>query len=191
MKNSMVSIYAMIGIWIAVYILDQLFNIGQWLFAKGISVERGTIYRYFTASFLHTNIVHLLANCLAIYFITIYLNHKINGAVLLIYSVLCATITNLVIAFIYNESEYIFGGSVCIFAIIGLILTMQFLNPGIEPFRLGTWYGNWMIGYVILGNIMNGDLKLFDVSCMVTHGISFVVGIALGVPLMRITMRRE
>ncbi len=189
MKNNIISIYVIIGIWIAVYFFDKFLKVGQLLYAKGISVEGGEVYRYFTASFLHTNIVHLLANCLAIYFITIYLERKIKGAILLFFSVLCGMITNFIISFIYKDAECIFGGSVCIFAIIGLILVMQFWNQGIEPFRLGTWYGNWMLGYVILGNIINGDLKIFDVSCVVTHGISFVVGIVLGVPLLMV-MRR-
>ena len=81
---------------------------------------------------------------------------------------------------IYNKADNSIGGSIFIFVFIfiGVILTFQFLKPEFKRFKLGTWYGNWILIYGIISNIP--ILPFMNITTIVIHVISFIVGILVG-----------
>ena len=79
---------------------------------------------------------------------------------------------------IYNKADNSIGGSIFIFVFIGVILTFQFLKPEFKRFKLGTWYGNWILIYGIISNIP--ILPFINITTIVIHAISFSVGILVG-----------
>ena len=79
---------------------------------------------------------------------------------------------------IYNKADDSIGGSVFIFVFIGLILILQFLKPEFKRFKLGTWYGIWILIYGIISNIP--ILPFMNITTIVIHVISFSVGILVG-----------
>ena len=184
MKNSIISVYFIIGLWIALFICGRFISMNKYLCGKGFDLIAGRFYRYITASFLHENLFHLAANCLGLYFITIYLDGKINSVAIAVFAIISATVSNMIFSLIYRGTESFVGGSVIIYSVIGLIVIMQLRYRDSAPFMLGTWYGNWTLGYFILANLINGSAKRADISSIMIHGISFVVGMVLGAIIM-------
>jgi membrane associated rhomboid family serine protease len=170
-----------IGLWIAIHIVGRFVDINPYLWGVGIRNLHGQFYRYITETFLHVNWVHLIANCLALYFVTVYLNGKVSGLVIAVLGVFGSTATNIICSFLWKDAEHGMGGSTLIFALIGLILVMQVVCKTYAPFQLGTWYGNWTVGYVILGNMVCVTGGLFDISTVIAHGVAFAMGILLSI----------
>ena len=85
----------------------------------------------------------------------------------------------MIFSFSSKNAEKSVGGSVIIFAIIGLMLMMQIICKSYEPFKLGTVYADWTIGAVVIGNIINGQMRFFDFSNIKIHSISFAMGIVM------------
>lgn len=176
MRNGIREVYIIMGIWAGLFLFNRFYNIADALCGKGMENINGEYYRFFTASFLHTGFIHLTANCLGLYFATIYLDGKVSGTIIALLGIVGGTLANLLFSIMTPSAESSMGGSVIVFAIIGMIAAMQIMCRDCEPFMLGTWYGNWTIGYVILGNLFNASLKSGDFSTLKIHIISFVIG---------------
>ena len=146
-KNNILSVKIIIGLWILLYLIGRFTDIDKYLCGKGINNISGQYYRYFTASFLHASLFHVVAN--------------------------------VIFSFSSKNAEKSVGGSVIIFAIIGLMLMMQIICKSYEPFKLGTIYADWTIGAVVIGNIINGQMRFFDFSNIKIHSISFAMGIVM------------
>ncbi len=172
--------YIIICLWAALFIFSRFTGIADALCGKGIDKIHGEYYRFLTASFLHTGAVHLIGNCIGLYFVTGYLDGKVNGIIIVLLGIAGGTIANLLFAYMTPSAESSMGGSVIVFAIIGMIAAMQIMCKSQEPFRFGTWYGNWTAGYMILGNLLNGSLKVGDISTLKIHLLSLVIGCLLG-----------
>lgn len=73
-------------------------------------------------------------------------------------------------------SGCIIGGSPVVFALIGFILISQLMRKSLPRFQLGTWYGNWIVGYAVLGN-----LPFFsgNASTLIIHLMALPVAITL------------
>ena len=179
MKNNILSVRIIIGVWILLYIIGRFTDIDKYLWGKGANKINGEYYRYFTASFLHASLFHVVANSAVLYFITIYLDGKVNGVAIALLGIIAGTATNVIYSFFSKNAEGFLGGSVIIFAIIGLILMMQIICKSYEPFKFGTIYADWMIGAIVIGNIINGQMRFFDFSNIKIHSISFAMGIVM------------
>lgn len=176
MRNEIREVYIITALWAGLFLFNRFYNIADALCGKGIENIHGEYYRFFTASFLHTGFLHMIANCLGLYFVTIYLDGKVSGLFLMLLGIAGGTLANLFFSFVSPSAESSMGGSVIVFAIIGMIAAMQILCKDCEPFRFGTWYGSWTAGYVVLGNIFNAQLRPGDISTLKIHMISFVIG---------------
>lgn len=87
---------------------------------------------------IHDNFIHLLANCLALYWVGYYLEKNIGSGKFLIFGILACILSEVIFLSIYSEADNSIGGSVFTFPFIGLILILQFLKPEIQRFRLST-----------------------------------------------------
>ena len=190
MKNRIVSVYAVIGIWIALFVIGRFTNVEMVLCGKGANMISDEYYRLFTASFLHVGLIHLIANCLGLYFATIYLDGLINGWIMMVIAIIAGTVANGIFSVITPQADSFMGGSVLVYSIIGLIVSMQILRKNTAPFKLGTWYGNWTLGYIILSNLFNGSLKVGDLSVLKIHVIAFAIGMVSAIFLKPCKLRK-
>lgn len=168
--------YVIITVWIMVFLIGLKVNMEEMLICKGIDVIGSEYYRFITALFLHFNLLHLLANAFSLYYIGYFLEKQIRPIQFIIFSLLGGTISNIIFSVLYPNSSIIGGSPIC-FALIGLIVIYQIFKPESMRFRMGTWYGNWIVGYFFLGNI---PIFSHNVSTLVIHMIALVIGMILG-----------
>jgi len=98
-KNNILSVRIIIGVWILLYIIGRFTDIDKYLWGKGTNNINGEYYRYFTASFLHASLFHVVANSAVLYFITIYLDGKVNGVAIALLGIFAGTATNVIYSF--------------------------------------------------------------------------------------------
>lgn len=170
-----------IFIWIAIFILDLIIGLKSMFCCKGIKIIGTEYYRLFTGLLVHINIFHIFANVVAMYFVCEFIDKKINNYILFVFSILMGAIANGLFS-IMNPQSYMVGGSPMIFALIGLIVILQWKRKDLPRFRLGTWYGNWIVGYAILGNIPYFSK---DCSTLLIHILGFVTGILFGLLIIK------
>lgn len=169
---------AIIAVWIVVYITGRFIELPPLLEGRGISLLRGEYYRFLTGPLLHRNLAHLLLNCVTMFWVGYYMEAAVGSLRFLLFGLVTATLAEFVYACLFRTSLYNIGGSAWIFSYIGLIAVCLLMKPGFPRFRLGTWYGNWILGCVVLGNLP--FWPLVDVGAVMIHLIAFLLGGGLG-----------
>lgn len=186
MKNKFVSVYIIIGIWVVVFLLARIMPLNTYFSNKGMDYINGEYYRYLTAEFCHINLFHLLVNCLGLYYITIYLNDIVNEIVMIVIGIVGGFVADFVFSIVIHASEESMGGSAFVFPIIGIILFLKLFDKNMPPFKLGTYYGNWTVGYAVIGNIVNGKMEVADYTTILLHAAGFVAGFLLAIPCKKV-----
>ncbi len=164
-------------IWIGIWFLCQIYELAEPFCNRGFAALSGEYYRFFTALFLHSSFLHLMANVLALFFIGNYLECFVSAGKLLLFSLLVGTVAEFAFALTYQQSVTV-GGSPVLFSLIGLILILQIMRADAPEFQMGTWYGNWIIGYVILSHTPLFSANL--IATLLIHGFPLVFGMLLG-----------
>lgn len=179
---------AIILIWIIIWILVSCNNhVLPLLEGKGISQIGDQYYRFFTAGLTHTHAIHLLANVCAMFWIGFLYENRIGSIRYLIIGVICAVLSQVIFLSIYRNVAESFGGSVYNYALCGFGLTMQLLVPGFPKMAFGTWSGNWLIFYLVAGNIP--VLPFMNVTTLMIHLIAFAVGSLAALGCWRLGLR--
>ena len=168
--------FIIIGIWIIFFIIGLNVNIIDKFANHGLNILENEYYRFVTGLFLHINFLHLLINIIALFWVGFFLEKQVGAINYFLFSILVGTISEIIFSLIYKDSISI-GGSPIVFALIGLILVYQLFKPEVPKFCLGTWYGNWIIGYTILGNI---PIFSYNISTLTIHVISLIVAFLIG-----------
>lgn len=163
-----------IAVWIIIWLLVTVKDVTPILAGKGLSQIGCQYYRLFTAGLTHKNVIHLIINICAMFFIGQLYEQKLGSIKFLIIGVLCAIITQLVFLAIYSNTAESIGGSAYNFALCGFVLTTQILNPEFPKLTLGTWGRNWILIYLIGSNIP--VFSFINISTVVFHLISFGLG---------------
>lgn len=168
--------YGLIVIWLVIWLIGRKNDLTEQYAAKGLNLIGREYHRLGTALFLHRDLLHVAANALALYWVGVYLEPQISPGKLCVFALLAGVIAQLIFSVIYRNSTS-FGGSPIVFALIGLTAVWTMMKAGSTRFQLGTWYGNWILGYAVLSNlpILGNDLSL-----LVIHGISLICGMLLG-----------
>lgn len=169
--------YGLICVWLAGFMVCRKADLVTGYANKGMAVLGGEYYRFATALFLHSNFLHMLANAVTLYFVGKYLEPQINPAKLAVFAFLIGVTTEAVFASVFRDSQSV-GGSPIVFSLIGLIAALQIRGAAANPFRLGTWYGNWILGYAVLANIPLFSTSL--ASTLMMHGLPLGLGVLLG-----------
>lgn len=169
--------YSVIIIWLVMFVVCKKVDLVSRFANKGITILGNEYYRFATTLFLHNSFLHVLTNAAALYFVGKYLEHQISPAKLLAFSLLIGVIAEIVFAAIYRDSVSM-GGSPVVFALIGMIIALQIMKSDADKFRLGTWYGNWILAYAVLANIPL--LSTSFVSTLIIHGLPLGLGVLLG-----------
>ncbi len=167
---------AIIAVWIAIWVIVTIKDVSPLLSGKGMARIGNEYYRLFTAGLTHTNVIHLLLNVSAMFWVGYLYEEHIGSVKFLLISIVCAVLAQFIFLYIYRNAEGSIGGSVYIFALCGFSLTTQFLFHNLPKLTYGTWSGNWIMIYLVASNI----LKLFapDFSTVIIHGIAFILGMA-------------
>ena len=162
-------------VWVIVWLLViSNKNILPILGGKGIAQLGNQYYRFFTAGVVHKNVVHLIFNACAMFWIGYLYENHIGSIRFLLIAILCAIACQAIFMCIYSNALESIGGSGYIFALIGFGLTMQFLSPGFPKITFGTWSGNWLIISAVLGNIP--VLSFMNITTVIVHLIAFALG---------------
>lgn len=163
-------------VWIIVWILVVTNkNTLDVLCGKGINQFGNQYYRFFTAGLTHTHILHMLANVCAMFWTGYLYERRIGSVKFLFIGMICAVACQVIFLAIYSNVTESFGGSGYTFALCGFGLAMQFLAPDFPKITFGTWSGNWLIVYLIVGNI--SMLSLMNITTIIFHIIAFALGI--------------
>lgn len=170
--------FLLIALWTVLFFCSAPFSLPFYMSGRGIHVINQEYYRLLTGPLLHYNLLHLMANVAALYWVGWFLERHMGSIRFLLFGLTASTVSQFIYACLDSETKNHIGGSVWIFAFLGLLVALQFLKPQFPRFHLGTWYGNYILGYAILGNIPIFSFMSFGT--IVTHLCAFTVGLVLG-----------
>ena len=92
-------------VWVILFLINQKINIIPILCGKGINIITGEYYRFITGAMLHNNFIHLLANCLALYWIGYYLEKSIGSGKFLAFGTIGCILSEVTFLLIYNKAD--------------------------------------------------------------------------------------
>ena len=124
------------------------------------------------------NMIHLLANVTAMFWVGYFLESEVGSVKLAGFILLTTFLTNWVFCSIYKEADCVLGGSVCVFSTIGLMIALQIFKIDFQRFRIGIWYGNWILAYGIVSQLP--IMSFMNVSTAVIHAIALIIGTIIG-----------
>ena len=163
-------------VWIIVWLLViSNKNILPVLGGKGIAQIGNQYYRFFSAGLTHKNIVHLIVNVCAMFWIGYLYENRVGSVKFLFVGLVCAVICQVIFLAIYSNTPESIGGSAYNFALCGFGLTMQFLVSNFPKMAFGTWSGSWLIIYLIGSNIP--VLSFMNITTVIFHLIAFALGV--------------
>lgn len=177
---------SIILIWIVLYLVSKVTNITSLLGGKGINLIEGDYYRILTGALLHNRFWPLIFNCLALFFIGYFLERHVGSTKYLLFAFVTCIVSEFIFSNIYKHAELSIGGSSITFSLIGLIIISQLLIPSFPRFRLGTWYGNWILIYALATNFPL--FSFVSISTLIIHGVSLLIGIIFGAISIKIRL---
>lgn len=185
--STMPGTIAIMLLWIIVWVLVTTKDFAPILSGKGISKVGNEYYRFFTAGLTHINVIHLLVNVSAMFWIGYLYEHRLGSVRFLAVGVICAVLTQVIFLCIYRNAEESIGGSIYNFALCGFGLALQFLVPGFPKITLGTWSGNWLAVYLVASNIP--VLSFMNITTVIIHAIAFATGIVIALVCWLLRLR--
>lgn len=164
----------LISIYLILFVLNKLIYKGK-LFemgcAKGFSnMRRSEWYRLFTGSFFHADILHLLGNVFAMYFVGAILENKIGSYYFLLIYLIVDIAESFVWSKVFTSAKSGCGASAGIYALIACILILYLQNPNLFNLDFGTCALNYLVWYFFLGNFIG-------LSGLIAHSLGFSFGI--------------
>ena len=174
--------YIWILLWIIVFLIGFRAENQELLWNQGFHILHMQYYRLVSALLLHTNVFHLLANAVAVYWVGDFLYGQVGTIAMFLFSVIAGAVSNAVFSWVYPNSCS-FGGSPAVFALMGLIVVLQFMRKDVPIFQWQNTYGVWILSYGILSNI---PLFSKNISTLVLHTVAFAVGMlfaAMGIKM--------
>lgn len=170
--------FILITTWSLLYLTGKKIDLLYYFAGKGIQNIGNEYYRFFTGPLLHFNLLHLIVNISAIFWVGYFLEKGIGSIKFIMFGLAIGTFAEFLYASIFRTSENNIGGSVYIFAYIGLIIALQIYKKDFAKFQIGTSYGNWILSYAILGNVP--FLPLITFGTISIHFIAVFLGSVIG-----------
>lgn len=179
--------FILIFLYVCLFILDLTIFKGEILeWGSGKSFDNMQInewYRLLTGSFFHQNVLHLLGNSFAIYFVGIILENKI-GRWHFLFIYLTANIgTSIVYSKIFSYTQGT-GASPGIYALIACIIIFYFHNPRFINLDFGNWAVNYTLIYFILGNFIG-------LSGLIVHLLGLSLGSVLTILIINFIKKKD
>lgn len=164
--------YILILLYVCIFLLDLMIFKGElWQIGSGKSFDNMEVnnwYRLFTGSFFHHNVLHLLGNSLALYFIGMILENKIGSWNFLFIYFLGNVGTSIIYSLIasYTDGN---GASPGIYALIACMVILFLRNRSFINLQFGNWPVNYTFFYFIFANFVG-------ISGLIVHIIGFGLG---------------
>jgi len=179
---------SIILVWLAVWLLT-LFSehAASVLCGRGIAIIDNEYYRFLTASFVHTDVIHLLVNASAMFWIGYLYERRVGSLKFLAVGAVCAVLTQFVFLCVFRNAEMSVGGSALNYVLCGFALMLQRLIPDFPKMKFGKWSGNWLIIYLIAANIPL--LAFMDATTVIMHAIAFAFGVIAALTCFQFGMR--
>lgn len=176
--------WALMAVWAVLFVLDRRFGLMPYLAGQGIGMIGHAYYRFFTGPLLHFNLGHLLANLIGIYWVGCFAERSLGSVRFFAFGAVAGTLAEGLFACLVPAAGASAGGSIWVFSYLGLIIALQLFKPAFPRFQARTQYGEWILGYSLLGNLPFLSLipvfSFVSIETVVTHLCALAVGFALG-----------
>lgn len=164
-------------LYVSVFLLDVILFKGvlfEWGAGKSFNnMQSNEWYRLLTGTTFHHNILHLLGNTFAIYFVGLILENKI-GSWRFLFIYLIGNVGASIIYAIFLTYTNATGASPGIYALITCILILHIYKHEFLDLHYGNWPVNYTLYYAIFGNFLGMDTFILHIL-----GASFGAVIAL------------
>ena len=169
-----------ISIFVLLFVLDKTIFKGD-LSKLGCSqgfnvIDKTEWYRFFTGSFFHVGILHLMANVFGIYFVGIILENKIGSFNFLLIYLLSNVAQSIVWAKVFPSTGFSCGASPGIYALIGCLLILYLNNINLIRPYFNTWALNYIVWYFFLANIVG-------LGGLIAHSLGLSFGLTISMIL--------
>ena len=166
---------AIFAIWFAVFVLSKVTAIDTVLSGKGMNVIGNEYWRFLTAGFVQTNLIHTLGNIYLICWLGMRYEKVLGSSRFFIIGFIGSVIAYLVFSFVYKNAVSSVGGSGYWYALVGYILMQQLLTPGFPV--VGR---KWMLIYALVFLPIVPNVLWLNASSAVFHVIAFAAGVVMG-----------
>lgn len=150
------------------------------LSGSGFRKLNGEVYRIFTASFLHGNLLHLVANIVALICVGSFLEKRLGSIKMLLIYVCSDIVASLFFYGYMNECTNGNGSSIVIYAMFAVLLVLWLRYP--NEFLL-SWCSPtliYIIIYFFVANFLSGNY-----TTIIIHAFSFTTGLIVGIALLK------
>ena len=162
-------------IWLVVFALSKIAGVDAILSGKGINVIGNEYWRFLTAGFVQTNLIHTLGNIYLICWLGMKYEKLLGSSRFFIIGFIGSAIAYLVFSFVYKNAVSSVGGSGYWYALVGYILMQQLLTPEFPV--VGR---KWMLIYALVFLPVVPNVLWLNTSSAVFHGIAFAAGVVMG-----------
>ena len=163
------------AIWFVVFVLSKVTTIDTVLCGKGMDVIGNEYWRFLTAGFIQTNLIHTLGNIYLILWLGMRYEKVIGSSRFFIIGFIGSAVAYFVFGFIYRNALSCIGGSGYWYALVGYILIQQLRVPDFST--LGQ---KWMLIYALIFLPVIPIIPGMNISTAVFHALAFVVGVVVG-----------
>lgn len=132
--------YSLIAVWMVIYLFCRKFDLVSHLSNKGISIIGTEYYRYATSLLIHSKLLHVLFNGLAMFFVCRYLEPQISPWKLLGFSVVIGFLTEWIFSGIYRDAVSVVAYHICFnrsdYCYAGYEYGLSFISAGYMVWKL-------------------------------------------------------
>ena len=161
-------------IWLLVFALSRTMDIDTVLCGKGMNVIGKEYWRFLTAGFVQTNLIHTLGNIYLILWLGMKYEKVLGSARFFIIGFVGSAVTYLVFSFIYKNAISSVGGSGYWYALAGYILIQQLMTSGFPVAGR-----KWMLIYALIFLPVVPIIPGMNVGTAVFHGVAFAAGVVI------------
>ena len=170
----------LVFVWLVMYVLAQRTDLDLLLCAKGSNTVGMELWRFFTASFVQTNLFHTLGNVYLIYWLGTKYEKEIGSFRFFTIGFMGSAVTYIVYSLIFPNAVNCVGGSAYWYALAGYILNHQIRIPTFT--KSGQ---KWLIIYALVFLPIVPIIPGMNFGTMVFHVTAFVLGMIAGfVPMI-------
>lgn len=176
-QNNWGSIFISI-IFVLVYVINEVIGhnvVFHALSGSGFKKLNGEVYRIITASFLHTNLLHLVANIIALISVCCYLERILGSGKMLMTYISADLIASMFFYGYMNECTGGNGSSIAIYALFAVLFVLWLRYPDEISIK---WYHPaliYMVLYFFIASLITGSYMT-----IIIHAFSFLVGLLVG-----------
>lgn len=162
-------------VWLVMYILAQSTDMDLLLCGKGSNIIGLEKWRFFTAGFVQTNLIHVLGNIYLMYWLGTKYEKEIGSLRFFTIGFIGSAVTYLVYSVIFPNAVNCVGGSAYWYALAGYILNQQ-----IRKTKFAKSGQKWLIIYALVFLPVIPIIPGMNFGTVVFHVTAFAFGMIGG-----------